>query len=133
MILGIGCDLMALERMPPLPPEDPFLRKTFTERERREAAGAPDTRRYFATNFSGKEAVFKALRGDPDTFRLDGIEILREPSGAPSVALSGRAAALAAARGVRTVHLSLSWEDEYCMAFAVAEGEAVPAPPASGA
>ena len=39
--------------------EDPFVRRTFTEKERKEAAGKDDPRLYFAGRFAAKEAVYK--------------------------------------------------------------------------
>ena len=122
MILGIGCDLLHVSRIPALAPEDPFFRRGFTEREQQEALASGDYRRRFASDFAGKEAVYKALHGVPDRFRSTEIEILRSETGEPYVTLHGNAAAHAAALGIRQVQISLSWETDYCMAFAAAVG-----------
>jgi len=121
MIHGIGTDILSTERMGELPKEDAFVRKTFTEREREEIFSRETPHMAFCTRFAGKEAVFKALRMDPDAARLDEIEILSDETGAPCVTLHGRMAAWAERVGVTAVHLSLSWETDYAVAFAVAE------------
>ena len=48
------------------------------------------------------------------------VEILRSRSGRPVVTLHGDAARVAAQRGIAAVHVSLSHEREYAVAYAVA-------------
>jgi holo-[acyl-carrier protein] synthase len=120
MILGVGTDLLSVERMRRVV-EDPgvdsaFLRRTFTAREREEARRRPDPILYLASRFAGKEAVFKALGLAGDHVRLDEIEILNDAIGRPTVTLHGE---LKRHAGEATVDLSLSSETEYCLAFAV--------------
>ena len=122
MILGIGADLMEARRILSMPEEDPFFQKVFTEQERRQAAERPAPLRYYASHFAGKEAVCKALSINPDIVRLNDIEILNDGFGRPAVTLYGTAAAHALAVGITDIHISLSWETELCLAFAVAEG-----------
>lgn len=50
------------------------------------------------------------------------IEIARQESGRPVVALHGRAAELAAERGVRAIHVSLTHQRGMAAAVAVLEG-----------
>lgn len=123
MVKGVGTDIMLAARISSLSPDDRFFQKVFTEQERTQAMQADDPLRWFASHFSGKEAVFKALNLHPDAIKLDEIEILSAPIGSPLVCLHGAAAELARAAGVRRVLLSLSWENEYCLAFAIAETE----------
>ena len=49
------------------------------------------------------------------------IEVSREESGQPGIALRGAAAATAARRGIKRIHLSLSHGEGLAIAFAVAE------------
>ena len=121
MIHGVGTDILASARMGDLPKEDAFVRRTFTERERAEIFSRDTPQSCLCSRFAGKEAVFKALRMNPDAARLDEIEILSDEWGAPCVTLHGAMAAQAAEKGVKAVHLSLSWETDYALAFAVAE------------
>ena len=121
MIHGIGTDILAVARMGDAASDEVFVRKTFTEAERAEAAGRDNPNMYYCTRFSGKEAVFKALGMDPNRARLNEIEILADEFGAPHVTLHGRMADFAAGAGISCVHVSLSWETDYAVAFAVAE------------
>ena len=121
MIHGVGTDILALARFGAPEADDPFIRRSFTEAERAQAAERTVPNRYFCTRFAGKEAVFKALGMDPDAARLNEIEILSDVFGAPHVRLLGRMAEFAEAAGITAVHVSLSWETEYAVAFAVAE------------
>ena len=123
MIYGVGTDILASSRMGELPKEDAFVRRTFTEKERAEIFARETPQNCLCSRFAGKEAVFKALRINPDTARLNEIEILSDENGAPCVTLHGAMAAQAAEKGVKSVHLSLSWETDCALAFAVAETE----------
>ena len=124
MVLGIGVDLMRVDRLDPacIRPGDPFLRRTFSPGEVAEGARHADARAWYAARFAAKEAVFKALRAAPDSLEFSEIEILDDGRGAPGVKLYGSAAALAQAMGATALHVSLSYEKEYVTAFAVLEG-----------
>ena len=128
MIHGVGTDILERARFGDLAPDDPFLRRSYTEAERAEAAAREDPVRWYCTRFAGKEAVFKALRMDPAGARLNEIEILSDGFGAPHVTLHGGMRAFALRAGITSVHLSLSWETDYAVAFAVAEREAKSGP-----
>jgi holo-[acyl-carrier protein] synthase len=51
------------------------------------------------------------------------VEVVRGDDGAPRLALEGRAASLAAARGIRWWHISLTHTDLVAVASVVAEGD----------
>ena len=123
MIYGVGTDILSLERLSRILEHDgSFEKKVYTPRELELIRSRPEPLCCCATRFAGKEAVFKALRLDGNT-RWTEIEILSEPDGAPRVQLHGSAAQYAAERGVTAVQLSLSYEDTYACAFAVALAE----------
>jgi phosphopantetheine--protein transferase-like protein len=123
MILGIGTDILNANHLAEssLSPSDPFLKKTYTEREIAEAMTYLDAHSYYATRFAGKEAVFKTFGAHPDSIRLDEIEILGDENGAPKVTLHGRARRMAEAMGASHVHISLSYDLPFVIAFAVME------------
>ncbi|MDO4571843.1 MAG: holo-ACP synthase [Clostridia bacterium] len=124
MVLGIGTDLMRIDRLHPpyLREGDPFLAATFTAAEIKAAAGQTDPYRFFAMRFCGKEAVFKALGLGPEHVRLSEIEILNDENGAPTVALFGSLKARAEARGVERVLLSLTSDGGLAQAAAISLG-----------
>ena len=123
MILGIGTDILKIERIRNSFDDDnhAFIRKTFTENECTQAAQREDPILYYSTRFAGKEAVFKALGVQADFVRLNDIEILNEESGQPKVTLLGNLKKVAKGKGIESIIISLSYDTEYAIAFAIAE------------
>lgn len=94
-----------------------MLDRLFTPRERALFSSGRVER--IAANFAGKEALIKAMG------RLLGwkeIEVLRDGDGRPYILLSGRTKALLEERGLRRIHISLSHDGDYAIAFVVLEG-----------
>jgi len=122
MIRGVGTDILNIQRIRDILDSDSgsFVRKVFTAREREQADASPDRVSYLATRFSGKEAVFKCF-GIPGNVRLSEIEVLDGEFGQPRVTLSGGLGEIAAQKGVRDVQISLSYDTDYAIAFAVAQ------------
>ena len=124
-ILGTGVDLVEIERVARSIERygNRFLERVYTpaeiaycQRKRRNAAES------FAARFAAKEAAAKALGtgiGFGVTWRE--LEVGREPAGRPLLLLHGRAAVLAAAKGVRHTALSLAHTAALAMAFVVLE------------
>lgn len=123
MVVGVGTDILSIQRFRDVldADDDVFVQRVFTEKEREQALEAPDRIAYLATRFSGKEAVFKCF-GIHGNIRLSEIEILDSETGQPQVVLLGDFIRIAGGKGVKNVHVSLSYENEYVVAFAVAEG-----------
>ncbi len=95
-----------------------YLARVFTSRERADTGDDP-TR--LAARFAGKEAVVKLLRpARTDTVPLSDVAIVLDADGAPTVELSGAAAALAASIGCGPIAVSLSHERGLAVATAVA-------------
>ena len=124
MIIGIGTDLLNMERLDgelQAGENSAFLRLVYTAAEREEAGRRASPRSYYATRFAGKEAVFKSLGQFPGEARLSDIEILTGEHREPVVTLHGALSDYARALGVTRVHLSLSYDGELAIAYAVAE------------
>lgn len=128
MIIGIGTDILKISQLCSnyLKPEDPFVKKVFSQKEILEAGKRKLPLFYFATRFAGKEAVFKSLRISPERIRLSEIEILNDTWGAPYVTLYGELKKIAEDKKIQKIHISLSYEEEYATAFAVAESTISP-------
>ncbi len=124
MIIGIGTDILSIERLISIleTGRECFLQKVYTRSERQEAEKRPKPLFYYATRFAGKEAVFKTLASNDGSLRLCDIEILSDESGAPHVRLHNAVSTEAEKKGIRRIHLSLSYEESFAVAFAVAEG-----------
>jgi holo-[acyl-carrier protein] synthase len=125
IILGLGNDICNIERIERSIARfgDRFLNRIFTEAERARAERRPLTRAgTYAKRFAAKEACAKALgtgirRG---VFFRD-MGVVNLPSGAPTLALSGGAAARLEAitpKGYRpTVHLTLTDDHPFAQAI----------------
>jgi holo-[acyl-carrier protein] synthase len=121
-IVGIGTDLvevarfrLAMERR-----GERLGERLFSEAEREYAYRQKDPSKSLAARFGAKEAVMKAMGVGLWKFKLRDVEVVRAKSGAPSVALYGRAAEMAAERGVSVWHLSLTHTETTALAVAIA-------------
>jgi len=100
-----------------------FLERCFTPAERAYSMGRARRTEHLAARFAAKEAVLKALgTGWRSGIAWTDVEVVVEPSGAPGVALAGRAAEVAAQRGVTGWLLSLSHAGGFAMASAIGLG-----------
>lgn len=107
-VVGLGLDLVEVDRVRQALARTPgFSVRVFTDGERAWAEAASDPAERFAARWAAKEAVLKAL-GVGLSVPLRDIEVVRAGRGEPSVELRGRAAELAAARGVDAWQLSLT-------------------------
>lgn len=121
-VIGLGTDLVEIERfrLAMTRRGERFTERLFSDDERRYAQRHRDPAPRFAARFAAKEAVMKALGVGLWKFAFRDVEVVRAPSGAPSLALRGKAAQLAAARGVGSWQLSLSHTDATAIAVALA-------------
>lgn len=84
------------------------------------------TAAWLARQFAAKEAVSKALgTGMRGGIYFRDIRVLRSPDGVPKVQLANGALQRATRLGIETIHLSISDESDYAIAFVVAEGATV--------
>jgi holo-[acyl-carrier protein] synthase len=132
MIIGIGSDLCDIRRIEKSLERfgDRFTNKVFTEIERKRSERKPDRASSYAKRFAAKEACSKALgTGLKRGVHLGGMGVVNLPSGKPTMALTGGAAAQLASmipEGMTPViHLSLTDDHPYAQAFVIIE--AVPA------
>lgn len=123
MVLGIGTDIIDIQRIRAVFEEgtDSFFERVYTRREREQASERPDPVYYFSTRFAGKEAVFKCLSISATDIRLDEIEILDGETGQPRVTLTGNMKERAERKGVRSIFISLSYENDHAVAVALAQ------------
>ena len=119
MVLGIGCDIIEIQRLEKATGKENFLQRYFTANEiTLIQKKGPLTA---AGNFSAKEAVVKALGvGFGDIMPMD-IEILRDDSGKPYVNLYGAAKEFFDKAGGGNVFLSISHSKSHAMASVVIE------------
>jgi holo-[acyl-carrier protein] synthase len=125
----VGVDLVAVEDVAASVEQfgERYLARVYTDHERASCAGDPATLAAgLAARFAAKEAALKVLRPAGARPEWRSIEVVRQPSGACDVVLTGEAARLAAAAGV--AHLAVSLTHEAGMAAAVVVAMCAPAP-----
>ena len=118
MIIGVGIDLLEIDRVKKLAEREAFLKKCYTDAERERFRAFPAA---LAGNFAVKEAVSKAFGTGFAGVAPAEIECLRDAKGKPYVTLYGKAAEKAEELGVTALHVSISDTDDLVTAIAVAE------------
>jgi holo-[acyl-carrier protein] synthase len=124
MIVGIGTDIIKIERMTALFERHgkAFVSRIFTEYERSEAATRKNPIEYYAGRWAAKEAVSKALHcGIGKNCSWQDINIQNTPEGNPELFLVGSAAQKASEINATSFHVSISHEREYACAMVILE------------
>ena len=120
-MIGIGIDTVEVERFRRALQKRPGIAdRLFTPAEQAYGRRQRDPSERLAARFAAKEAVMKALGVGLGAFAFRDIEVVKAPSGAPSVELTGRAAELADRLGVTSWRLSLTHSALVAEAVAVA-------------
>ncbi|SKA87955.1 holo-[acyl-carrier-protein] synthase [Caloramator quimbayensis] len=119
MIIGVGTDIIEINRIEKLINNTRFMEKFFTsgEREYLKIKKAESAAGYFCA----KEAISKALGTGFSGIKFTDIEIIKVNS-APKVLLHGKALDIANKMGIKNINVSISHCKEYAVSCAVAEG-----------
>lgn len=124
MILGIGSDLAEVPRIRASRERfgNRFLERVYTPDEVAYALSKANKDERLAARFAAKEAGMKALgTGLSGGVTWKDFAVGREPSGKPTLVLSGVAAELAARRGIRKIHVTMTHTAGMAMAVVVME------------
>lgn len=129
MIIGLGSDLCNIERIAASLARfgERFENRVFTEVERAKAARRPFTRAgTYAKRFAAKEAFSKAVgTGFKRGVFMRDIGVVNAPSGAPTLALTGGAAArleqMVPPGHSARIHLTLTDDHPWAQAFVIIE------------
>lgn len=123
MILGTGIDIVEIARIAKvLARRDSFINRVFTENEQALASLNRDSAPFYAGRWAAKEAIAKAIGvGIGEHCTWQDLDIGRGTRGEPLLTLSGIAAATAEALGIARIHISISHEQNYACASAIAE------------
>lgn len=122
MIVGIGCDVIEINRVRKAISREAFKLRVFTageiaycESRGKQAAAS------FAARFAAKEAALKALGTGLRGGELRELEVTVDELGKPELVLHGYHRELAEGLGVQRCHLSLSHGQEIAQAYIVME------------
>jgi len=126
MIHGIGIDIVKVERMREVVEkwQEKFLQKVFTLDEIAYCYHMKDPFPSLSVRFAAKEAAIKAS-GSRAFIPFTDIEVLNDERGNPSILPRGAFAAFLRENALSRIHLSMSHEKEYGVAFVVLEGQTV--------
>jgi holo-[acyl-carrier protein] synthase len=126
-ILGHGIDIVETARIHKLIDDhgEHFLDRVFTRAEQQYCdASKKRALEHYAGRFAAKEAVLKVLgTGWRGGIAWTDIEITKDPSGQPHVALTGECARVASRLGITRWHLSISHIETHATASAIGTRE----------
>lgn len=123
MILGIGVDIVDLARFERAASRTPrLLDRLFAQSEQLDGERRRPLRS-LAARFAAKEALIKAV-GDSAGMRWHDVQVVSDELRNPSFRLTGPIGEAVAARGITTLHLSMSHDAGIAIAYVVAEGGA---------
>ncbi len=124
MIVGSGIDLVEIGRIQQSVDRhgSRFLNRVYTAAEQAYCLSKRNAAESLAARFAAKEAGAKALgTGIGDGVSWLDIEVVREPSGRPTIRFHGRSAQIAAALGATRAALSVTHTASLAMASVVLE------------
>lgn len=118
MILGIGTDIIEIERVQKAIKSQRFLQKVFTTTE---IEFFKNNKFSLSGNFASKEAIVKAFGTGFSTISPKEIEILRNDKGKPFVNLYGKALNIANNIDLDKIHISISHNNSNAIAYVILE------------
>lgn len=125
MIIGIGVDVVDLARFERATSRTPgVLTRLFAESEQWDG-GVKRSLSSLAARFAAKEAVIKAI-GDSTGVRWHDMAVVSDGLRNPSIEVYNALADIVAARGITSIHLSVSHDAGIAIAYVIAEGHGVP-------
>jgi holo-[acyl-carrier protein] synthase len=125
LIVGLGLDIAEVDRIEAAIVRHgaPFLERLFTPNEVSYCEKHKNKFERYAARFAAKEAAMKALgTGWSRGVRWRDIEIVREPSGKPTLRLEGVARQIADRLGVKNISVSITHSGNLALAQVIFEG-----------
>jgi holo-[acyl-carrier protein] synthase len=122
MILGVGVDIAKNKRFASWLRNEKKILRFF---HKKEIDFSKITVQMLASRFAAKEAFVKALGIGFHNIELKSIAVLKNAKGQPYFYLEGEAKKAFERLGGEKVHLSLSHEKEYAIAFVVIEARGI--------
>jgi holo-[acyl-carrier protein] synthase len=124
MIVGLGVDITSVDRIEAAIDRwgDTFLRRIFTPSEIAYCRRHRNCAERFGGRFAAKEAAMKALgTGWTRGVRWVDIEVVREPSGKPTLKLSGACREIADRLGVKNISITITHDGNTALAQVIFE------------
>jgi holo-[acyl-carrier protein] synthase len=124
MIVGLGLDISEIDRIEAAINRHgaAFLERLYTPAEVSYCERHKNRFERYAARFAAKEAAMKALGpGWSRGVRWRDIEVVREPSGKPTLRLAGAAREIANGLGVKHISLSITHSGNLALAHVIFE------------
>jgi len=123
MVYGIGTDILKYGSISKtsLQKGDPFYERVYSKDEHLEAKKRRNPELFYYTRFAAKEAIYKALKIDKTKVKFNEIEILSDEVGKPYVKINGDLKDIIKRRNIYNIAISISYDTDYFVAFALIE------------
>jgi len=125
LIIGMGVDIAEVERIEAAIERqgERFLRRIFTEQEIAYCERFRNKYERYAGRFAAKEATMKALgTGWRHGIRWVDLEVVRLPTGRPTMQLKGESKKIAEQMGVKQIAVSITHTSSEALAQVIFEG-----------
>jgi len=120
MIIGIGNDIIEIERIEKAILKEGFKNKVYTQRELENIEKRGNRTETYAGIFSAKEAISKAIGTGVREFSLTDLEILNDDLGKPYVVVSEKLdKILKTKKEDYQIEISISHSKKYATAMAI--------------
>ena len=120
MIIGIGNDIIEIERIEKAISKEGFKNKIYSQRELENIQKRGNRTETYAGIFSAKEAISKAIGTGVREFSLTDLEILNDDLGKPYVVVSEKLdKILKAKKEDYQIEISISHSRKYATAMAI--------------
>lgn len=124
MICGIGTDITEVKRFQKWIKDPQMIERFFNKNEIKENGTDSSRCQHYAVRFAAKEAFSKALGTGIIGFELKDVYIKNDNEGKPYLIIEKSAEKLVREKyGECKLHVSLSHEKEYAIAFVIIEKE----------
>ena len=120
MIVGIGNDIIEIERIEKAISKEGFKNKIYTQRELKNIEKRGNRTETYAGIFSAKEAISKAIGTGVRGFSLTDLEILNDDLGKPYVVVSEKLDKIIKSKKEDyQIEISISHSKKYAIAMAI--------------
>ena len=120
MIVGIGNDIIEIERIEKAISKEGFRNKIYTQRELENIKKRGNRAETYAGVFSAKEAISKAIGTGVREFSLTDLEILNDDLGKPYVVVSEKLDKIIKSKKEDyKIEISISHSKKYAIAIAI--------------
>ena len=120
MIVGIGNDIIEIERVEKAISKEGFIAKVYTQREIENIVKRGNRAETYAGIFSAKEAISKAIGTGVREFALTDLEILNDDLGKPYVIVSDKLNKIIQSKKENyQIEIAISHSKKYATAIAI--------------